>query len=104
MSETLTNGRKSGSSNKVGWYGGGESEGAPLLLMVSMIVANSKEKKWETGGEGFGITTEKDFAPYIALQNNASKISEPQQHPCPSAGCRTGNGGKLSNSRVHILV
>ena len=43
-------------------------EGAPLLLMVSMIVANSKEK-WETserGAEwrGFGITTEKDFAPY----------------------------------------
>ena len=43
-------------------------EGAPLLLMVSMIVANSKEKKWETGGRrraerrGFGITTEKDFA------------------------------------------
>ena len=60
-------------------------EGAPLLLMVSMIVANSKEKKWETGGEGFGITTEKDFAPYIALQNNASKISEAQQHPCPRA-------------------
>ena len=38
-----------------------------LLLMVSMIVANSKEKKWETVGDrrerkGFGITTEKDFA------------------------------------------
>ena len=42
--------------------------GAALLLTLSMIVANSKEK-WETSGRGaewrgFGITTEKDFAPY----------------------------------------
>ena len=41
---------------------------AALLLTLSMIVANSKEK-WETSGRGaewrgFGITTEKDFAPY----------------------------------------
>ena len=47
-----------------------------LLLMVSMIVANSKEK-WRRASwrRGFGITTEKDFAPYMVLQNNASKIS-----------------------------
>ena len=70
MSETLTNGRKSGSSNKVGMAdgSGGAVVGAALLLTLSMIVANSKEK-WETSGRGaewrgFGITTEKDFAPY----------------------------------------
>ena len=43
--------RESGSSYEVG--GEREGEGGPplLLLMVSMIVANSKEKKWETAGE-----------------------------------------------------
>ena len=42
--------RESGSSYEVG---GGRRKGgsALLLLMVSMIVANSKEMKWETGGE-----------------------------------------------------
>ena len=51
-SETLTNGRGERESlahlTKLGKKGGSTL----LLLMVSMIVANSKEKKWETGGDG----------------------------------------------------